>query len=321
VIRAVRASFLEPMLCLATAQLPEGEEWQYELKFDGYRALGIKSGGEVQLRSRNDNDFAARYPAIAKALRGLPKDTAIDGELVAFDESGRPSFNRLQNYGSSQGPIFYYAFDLLIYSGRDVRPEPLDVRREMLRTKVLAKLQDPIRYSPVLEGRLADLIRSVREQKLEGLIAKRRDSAYESGDRSGAWLKMRVNQGQELVIGGYTPAPGNFDALAVGYYEGSRLIYVARTRNGFTPASRTQLFKRFRGLHINHCPFANLPEPKSGRWGAGFTEAKMKDCRWLEPKLVGQFEFAEWTPDNHLRHARFVALREDKDPSKVTKES
>lgn len=128
----------------------------------------------------------------------------------------------------------------------------------MLETKVLTKLAEPIRYSPALEGRLADLIVSVRKQKLEGLIAKRLDSAYESGERSGMWLKMRVNQGQEFVIGGYTAGPKNFDALAIGYYERNNLIYVARTRNGFTPASREQLFERFRGLSMKDCPFANL---------------------------------------------------------------
>jgi bifunctional non-homologous end joining protein LigD len=315
-----RAPFVEPMLCLAADKLPDGKNWQYELKLDGYRALGIKSAGKVQLRSRNDKDFASRYRAIAIALRSLPDETVVDGEIVAFDESGRPSFNKLQNYGSSQVPIFYYLFDLLLVSGKDVRSEPLAVRRELLEIRVLPKLDEPIRYSPALQGGLADLIRSVREQRFEGLIAKRLDSRYESGERSDAWLKMRVNQGQEFVIGGYTPAPKNFDALAIGYYEGNRLICVTRTRNGFTPALRDQLFKRFRGLQIPACPFANLPEPRSGRWGAGFTAAKMKECRWLKPVLVAQFEFAEWTPDNHLRHARFVALREDKKAQDVHKE-
>jgi ATP-dependent DNA ligase len=131
---------------------------------------------------------------------------------------------------------------------------------------------------------------------------------------------MRVNRGQEFVIGGYTPGPKNFDALIFGYYEGDKLIYVARTRNGFTPASREKLFQRFRQLETAECPFANLPEKKSGRWGFGLTAGKMKDCRWLKPRLVGQFEFAEWTPENHLRHSRFVELRDDKDPREVRKE-
>jgi bifunctional non-homologous end joining protein LigD len=131
---------------------------------------------------------------------------------------------------------------------------------------------------------------------------------------------MRINQGQEFVIGGYTPSPRNFDALILGYFDGNRLIYLARTRNGFTPRTRDELFKRLRGLEIPECPFANLPEAKSGRWGQGLTAAKMRECRWLRPVLVGQFEFAEWTPDNHLRHSRFVGLREDKDAKQVVRE-
>jgi DNA ligase D-like protein (predicted ligase) len=305
---------------LATSSLPEGGEWEYELKLDGYRAIAFKNNGRVHLRSRNNKDFALRYPAIAKALQKLPDETVIDGEVVAFDESGRPSFNTLQNYGSSTAPIFYYAFDVLILAGQDVRFEPLETRRELLRAKVLSKLKERVRYSPDFDASLPDLIRSVRDQGLEGLVAKRRSSLYESGQRSGAWLKMRVNRGQEFVIGGYTVGPKNFDALIFGYYEGDKLMYVARTRNGFTPALRQELFQRFRRLEIAECPFANLPEPRSGRWGAGLTARKMEDCRWLTPELVGQFEFAEWTPENHLRHSRFVGLREDKDPRKVRKE-
>ncbi len=235
----------------------------------------------MQLRSRNDNDFSLRYPAIVKALAHLPDETIIDGEVVALDVSGRPSFNTLQNYGSSRVPIFYYTFDVVVLAGRDLRSEPLDTRRELLRTKVLPKLGEPIRYSADLEASLPDLIRSVREQGLEGLVAKRRNSLYEPGQRFCAWRKMRINQGQEFVIGGYTPSPKNFDALIFGYYEGKKLIYVARTRNGFTPTLREQLFRRFRSLQTPDCPFSNLPETRSGRWGQGLTAAKMKECRWL----------------------------------------
>ncbi len=143
------------------------------------------------------------------------------------------------------------------------------------------------------------------------------DCAYEPGRRSGARQKMRINQGQAFVIGGYTVGGKTFDALIFGYHEGDRLLYVARTRNGFTPALRDQLFKRFRGLEIAECPFANLPEARSGRWGEGLTADKMKQCRWLKPVLVGQVEFVEWTPDKHLRHSRFVSLREDRDARDV----
>src|SRR6202163_510364 len=225
-----------------------------------------------------------------------------------LDEDGRPSFNTLQNYGSTGAPLHFFIFDLLMLDGRDVTAEPLVKRRELIEKHVLPKLADPIRYSPILEASLPDLIRSVKAQGLEGLVAKRRDSKYEPGLRSGAWQKMRVNAGQELVIAGYTPSPKNFDALVIGYYQDGKLMYAARTRNGFTPASRAELFKKLKPLEIAECPFANLPEKKSGRWGAGLTAAKMEECQWLKPGTVAQFEFVEWTSDAHLRHSRFVAL-------------
>jgi ATP-dependent DNA ligase len=128
---------------------------------------------------------------------------------------------------------------------------------------------------------------------------------------------MRINRGQEFVIGGYTMGAKNFDALIFGYYDGDRLIYAARARNGFTPASREQLQKQFKGLETSKCPFANLPEKLAGRWGVGLTAAKMKECHWLRPVLVGQFEFLEWTADGHLRHSRFLGLREDKNAGDV----
>ena len=266
------------MLLLRTEKLPEGPDWLHELKFDGYRALAIKTGGTLKLRSRNDKDFNARYPIIVKALASMPDDTVIDGEVVALDPEGRPSFNLLQNYGSAGAPLHFFVFDVVILGGKDVLGEPLVKRRELLEKHVLPKLDEPIRYSPILKGRLKDLIHSVKAQRLEGLIAKRCDSKYEPGLRSGAWLKMRISQGQEFVIGGYTPSLKNFDALVIGYYDGPKLIYVARTRNGFTPASRAQLFKKLKPLEITECPFTSLPEKKAGRWGAGLTAAKMDEA-------------------------------------------
>jgi len=198
--------------------------------------------------------------------------------------------------------------------------EPLIKRRELLEKHVLPKMEEPIRYSPLLDGSLEDLIQSVKVQGLEGLVAKRRDSRYEPGMRSGAWRKMRVNRGQEFVIGGYTVSGATFDALVFGYYEADKLMYAGRTRNGFTPRLRTELLKQFKPLETNECPFANLPEKKAGRWGAGLTAAKMEDCRWLKPQLVAQFEFTEWTADTHLRHSRFVALRDDKKGKDVKRE-
>jgi ATP-dependent DNA ligase len=167
--KEARAKFIEPMLLLRTEKLSEGSEWLIELKLDGYRALAIKSGGKVQLRSRNDNDFNSRYPGIVKALASMPDETVIDGEVVALDEDGRPSFNALQNHGSVDIPLHFFIFDLLMLQGRDVMAEPLVKRRELIENHVLPKLADPIRYSPILKASLPDLIRSVKAQGLEGL--------------------------------------------------------------------------------------------------------------------------------------------------------
>ena len=309
------------MLLLPAAALPEDPNWAYELKLDGYRALAIKTGGAVQLRSRNNKDFNNAYPAIVHALAPLPNESVIDGEVLALDASGRPSFNTLQNHGAANVPLLYYVFDLLMLRGRDLMALPLSARRKLLEENVLPHLGEPIRDSPQFPVALADLIQSVRAQGLEGIVAKRLDSPYQPGQRTGAWRKMRINRGQEFVIGGYTLGGRSFDAVICGFYEDDRLLYAARTRNGFTPATRADLLRRFQGLETANCPFANLPEPRGGRWGQGLTAEKMKDCRWLKPALVGQFEFVEWTPDNHLRHARFVALREDKNPTSIRRET
>jgi len=316
-----KVAFIEPMLLLRTDALPnDADRWEYQLKFDGYRAVAFKTGGKLHLRSRNDNDFSLRYPGVVKGLAKLPDDTVIDGEVIAVDENGRPSFNIPQNYGSSAAPVLYFVFDVMILRGRNVMREPLAARRQLLEKNVLPKMSEPVRYAPPLDAELPVLVESVKAQGLEGLVAKRLDSRYEAGLRSGAWQKMRVNRGQEFVIGGYTIGGKTFDALIFGYYEGDRLIYVAGTRNGFTPAVRQQVFKKFQRLEIKECPFVNLPEAKSGRWGQGLTKAKMADCRWLKPVLVVQIEFLEWTGENHLRHTKFIGLREDKPARDVRRE-
>jgi DNA ligase D-like protein (predicted ligase) len=320
-MKGVKAAFIEPMLLLKTEKLPDEAGWLREVKLDGYRAIAFKAAGTIHLRSRNDNDFARRYPSIVKALARLPEGTVIDGEVVALDGEGRPSFQILQNYGNSPGPVVFFVFDILVLAGRAVMNEPLSARRALLEQKILPKLKEPIRYSPALDAPLRDLIAAVKAQGFEGLVAKRLNSRYEPGQRSGAWQKMRINAGQEFVIGGYTVGTSTFDALVFGYYDGDQLMYAARTRNGFTPASRHALFKKLKPLETHTCPFANLPEKKSGRWGAGLTAAKMVDCRWVKPVLVGQFEFVEWTGDGHLRHARFIALRDDKSARDVRRET
>ena len=217
-----------------------------QLHVAGGRSDPLSSGPCVHLRSRNNKDFSLRYPAIVRGLARLPNETAVDGELVALDEEGRPSFGALQNYAAPT-PVLYYVFDVMVLAGRDVKAEPLDARTALLARKVVPTLTEPVLHTGELHANLRVLIHSVKLQGLEGLVAKRRDSRYEPGLRSGAWMKMRINRAQEFVIGGYTIGTKTFDALIFGYYERDRLIYAARTRNGFTPALRERLFKRFRG--------------------------------------------------------------------------
>jgi bifunctional non-homologous end joining protein LigD len=195
--------------------------------------------------------------------------------------------------------------------------EPLSARRETLSQIFKGAEAAPIALSESLDANPKDLVRVVKEFGFEGIVAKRKDSLYEPGKRTGAWLKYRVNRGQEFVIGGYTP--GNpFDALIVGYYEGERFLYAAKVRNGFVPLVRREVASRFKGLEIDTCPFANLPEGKRTQWA--LTKEEMNNCMWLKPELVAQIEFTEWTPDGHLRHSRFAGLREDKDAREVVRE-
>ena len=157
----------------------------------------------------------------------------------------------------------------------------------------------------------------MRAAGLEGVIAKRVDSIYDPGKRSDAWLKVKFSRRQEFVVAGYKPDGAGFDSILVGFYEDRRLLFAGKVRAGFTGHTRRDVFDRIHGSEAVTCPFANLPEEKSGRWGQGLTKAKMADCRWLKPVLVGQFEFLEWTGDGHLRHTRFAGLREDKPARRV----
>ncbi len=312
--------FVEPMQAKLVAVLPEGENWMYEIKLDGYRALAIKQRGVCRLLSRRNNSLADKFPGITEGMANLENGSILDGEVVALDPQGRPSFNLLQHWKASNAPLVFYAFDLLAYRERDLRSLPLSKRREVLET-ILSKVGDPIRISAVLQAAANDVIAAVKQQGLEGVIAKRSDSRYESGGRSGSWVKFKVNRGQELVIGGYRPSGKNhFDALAIGYYEQDRLIFIAKLKNGFTPADRDEISARFKGLETKTCPFANLPEPKNARRGEALTADAMKKYRWLRPQLVAQVEFTDWTAANHLRHSRFAALRDDKNPREVVKE-
>jgi DNA ligase D-like protein (predicted ligase) len=313
------ASFVEPMECLAVSKLPEGPNFVWEVKLDGYRALAVRSGTGVTLFSRRRKSLNRQFPYIVEALADLPAGTVVDGEVVAIDESGRPDFNLLQNFRADASRIQYYIFDLLCWKDRDLTRVPLVERRALLKSVVVIR-EKRVRIADYFEAAPKDLLSAVREQRLEGIIGKRKDSLYQPGKRSGAWIKYRVNLGQEFVIGGYFPGPHGFDSLIVGYYDGGKLMYVARTRNGFVPASRRQVFSRLRHLVTATCPFTNLPETRRSRFGEELNAEKMKKAVWLRPEAVAQIEFLEWTGGDRLRHSKFVGLREDKNPRSVVKE-
>jgi DNA ligase D-like protein (predicted ligase) len=307
------------MECLATAKLPDGPAWVWEIKLDGYRALAVKSASGVALFSRRKKSLDKKFPYIVEALAGLPAGTVVDGELVGLDDKGRPDFNLLQNSRGGAARIYFYIFDLLCCKDRDLTRLPLVERRALL--KSLVTIRDKrIRISDYIEAGASEVLAAVREQHLEGIVGKRRDSLYEPGKRSGAWIKHRVNLGQEFVVGGYFPGPHGVDSLIVGYYDGDRLMYVARTRNGFVPASRRQVLSKVKHLVTPSCPFVNLPETKRSRFGEELSAEKMKKAIWLRPEAVAQIEFLEWTEGDRLRHSKFVRLRDDKEARNVTKE-
>ena len=199
------------MLCLTADRLPEGPAWQYEVKLDGYRAIAVRTKTGVELWSRNKRDFRAVFRR-ARALEALPVETVLDGEIVAVSGDGQPSFSSLQNFGDGVAAILFYAFDAPVLAGADLRIKPLATRREMLR-ELISKLPDTIRFTETFDASEAELIAAVRSNGLEGVVAKRRDNSSKPGDRSGAWVKVRANRGQELVIGGYIPGSTTFDSI------------------------------------------------------------------------------------------------------------
>ena len=314
----VKAAFIESMECLPVTKLPEGPEWTYEIKLDGYRLEAVKQSGHTSLYSRRGNILNEKFQYIADALKKLPDSTILDGEVVALDAHNRSDFNLLQNFRSAETKIHYYAFDILMLKGKLLTQLTLDERRAIL-AKALP-INDHISLSVVDRGPATHILKFVQKHGLEGVVAKRGDSVYEPGKRSGLWSKHRINQGQEFVVGGYTPGTQGFDAIIIGFYRGKHLYFAARVRAGFVPATRREVFAKIKDLRTEKCPFVNLPEQSAGRWGQGLTAEKMKGCVWLKPETVVRIDFAEWTGGDKLRHPKFIALRDDKDPRKVVRE-
>ena len=198
----------------------------------------------------------------------------------------------MQGAGADANVVFF-AFDVLMHEGKDTKKLPLSERLGILRSAF--SHSDLVQHCEHYLGPLHCFLADVRKIGGEGVVAKLLSSQYEPGKRSGAWRKMRINAGQEFVIGGFTPGSNGVDRLVVGFYEGRKLLYAARVRAGFVPSQRLDLYARLKPILAAACPFANLPELKSGRWGQGLTADKMRDCIWVQPKLVANFEFLEWS--------------------------
>jgi bifunctional non-homologous end joining protein LigD len=321
-----KPGFLEPMKARLESKLPETRDWMFEVKLDGVRAIGVKDGRDVSLFSRRPRDLTSSYPEIARALAGLhPKQFVLDGEIVALDAAGRTSFQTLQNLNRQpqiRDTVFFMVFDLLNLNGRDLTSVPLVQRRSVLENLV-GQDSGPIRLSATLNASPDRIWKLVLKLGLEGVIAKRRNSTYESGQRSGAWVKVKAQQEQEFIIGGYTPPQGSreyFGSLLVGYYAGKKLMFASKVGTGFDRLRLRSLHTLFTCYKTPDCPFANLPTRRLNRFGQGITAAEMKRCTWLLPRLVCQVRFLEWTGDQSLRQPVFLGLRDDRKASQVVRE-
>jgi DNA ligase D-like protein (predicted ligase) len=306
----------EPMKAKLTDLPFSDPAWVFERKLDGIRAAVGKEGDEVTLTSRTGKPLAPAYPELVEALQAEPAgDFLADGEIVAF-EGTRTSFERLQGRMGihdprlarlSGIPVFLYLFDLLEFDRHDLTGLPLRTRKAALRRGL--SFTGPIRYTPHRNERGEEFFREACAKGWEGLIAKRAGSPYVHG-RSGDWLKIKCSFEQELVIGGFTPPQGtrkHLGALLVGYYEDGALRYAGKVGTGFSEAMLANLGAKMTDLEVPKSPF---------RRGGG----QPRVARWVEPRLVGQFAFGEWTRDGKLRHPRFLGLREDKRPEDVVRE-
>jgi bifunctional non-homologous end joining protein LigD len=283
-------------------------KWIFERKLDGIRCIAVRDGDSVQLRSRNDLSLNGRYPEVAAALDGERCGRFVaDGEVVAFEGSAT-SFARLAQRQQHYVPVFYYVFDLLWLDGYDIRPLPLRTRKRLLRTALAFK--DRVRLTPHRNADGEKLFKEACRKEWEGLIAKRADSAYVEA-RSRDWLKFKCEQGQELVIGGYTTPQGSrtdFGALLLGYDDNGRLRYAGKVGTGFDQATLRELGERLRGLRVDRSPFADA------------AEIRERGVSWVKPTLVAQVAFTEWTGHGRLRHPRFLGLRDDKPATEVVRE-
>jgi DNA ligase D-like protein (predicted ligase) len=299
--------WVEPMKAVLTDERFSDAAWSFERKLDGIRCLAIKADRDVRLLSRNDLSLNARFRGIADALAADPaRQLVLDGEIVAF-AGRRTSFELLQQRGERRVSVFLYVFDLLHLAGHDTTALPLHARRRLLRGAV--RYHGPLRLTPARRRDGERLFGEACHKGWEGLIAKRTDAPYTHG-RSRDWLKFKCSAEQELVIGGYTAPRGTREelgALLLGYYERGRLRYAGKVGTGFDRKTLHDLARRLAPLRRPDSPFADDAAPARG-------------TTWVEPRLVAQIGFSEWTRDGRLRHPRFLGLREDKEPRDVVRE-
>ena len=312
--RATLRNDYRPMLATLTDALPRGADWSFEVKWDGYRALGYVRNGDVRLVSRNGNDLTARFPNVARVLARATKspDCVVDGEVCALDEDGRPSFSAMQQ-GKPGTPIVYEVFDLLELDGEPVVDRPLVERR-----RLLEGLVDTRDRTVQLSGAFGDgeaLLTAAEEQQLEGVMAKRVSSRYAEGRRTRDWLKIKTHGEQEFVIVGYTKGEGrrarSFGSLVLAVNEGGTLRWVGNVGTGFTEKTITELLDALEPLRAGEPPLAVVPK---------MPKVRKSDVVWVWPRLVAEVKFAEWTHDGHLRAPVYLGLRDDKAASDVRAE-
>lgn len=302
-------SNLSPMLAQLSKEPFDKEGWLFEIKWDGYRSLGLKKK-EVKLISRNQKLFNARFPTIAKELKKIPGTFLVDGEIVILDKKGRSNFQLMQNYQrKKEGTPLYYLFDILSYNGKDLTKLPLIERKEILKSLLKRAKVPHIKFSEHIEKKGKAFFRKAVKLGLEGIMAKKADSTYQFR-RSPDWQKIKTHLRQEVVIGGFTEPKGsrkNFGALLVGVYEKNKLIYVGHVGTGFDQNLLTDIYAKLKKLITSKCPFANEPDPNS-------------PAIWVKPKLVAEVSFAEWTNDGIMRQPVFKGLRIDKSAKEVVRE-